>query len=252
MITLFSDLDNTIIYSYKHDIGAMKRSVEVYHGREISFITENTYRLLKDIKDKMLIIPTSTRTIEQYNRIQLGVGDFKYALVCNGGGLLVDGVRDENWYSDSLRSVSESKDELEFAMSLLYRDKRRTFDLRFIENLFLFTKCDNPEKVVEDLKRKLDIKKVEVFHNGTKVYVVPVNLSKGNAIKRFGNYMKSDRSIAAGDSAFDISMLKAADIGMAPYGFKDSFLVDFDVMEPKEECIFSDFFLGECKKLSEA
>ena len=123
MITLFSDLDNTIIYSYKHDIGAMKRSVEVYHGREISFITENTYRLLKDIKDKMLIIPTSTRTIEQYNRIQLGVGDFKYALVCNGGVLLVDGVRDENWYSDSLRSVSESKDELEFAMSLLYRDK---------------------------------------------------------------------------------------------------------------------------------
>ena len=252
MITLFSDLDNTIIYSYKHDIGGMKRNVEVYQGREISFITEKTYRLLNYIKDKMLIIPTSTRSIEQYNRINMGIGDFKYALVCNGGILLVDGIRDEEWYLNSLDSISESRGELELAMSLLDRDKRRTFELRLIENLFIFTKCDQPEKVVEDMKNKLDSKKVEVFHNGTKVYIVPVNLNKGNAIKRFGNYIKSDCTIAAGDSEFDISMLKAADIGMAPYGFRDNFYVNFDVMEPKEECIFSDFFLGECKKLSEA
>lgn len=63
------DMDNTIIYSYKHDIGEKKLNVELYNGREISFISERTYSLLKEVNDKMLIVPTSTRTEEQYRRI---------------------------------------------------------------------------------------------------------------------------------------------------------------------------------------
>lgn len=37
----------------------------------------------------MTIIPTSTRTEEQYKRIELDIGIVPYALVCNGGVLLV-------------------------------------------------------------------------------------------------------------------------------------------------------------------
>ena len=44
MILFFCDLDNTLIYSYKHEIGSKKRCVELYQGREISFMTEQTYR----------------------------------------------------------------------------------------------------------------------------------------------------------------------------------------------------------------
>ena len=43
MIAFHTDLDNTLIYSYKHDIGPQKRNVELYQGREISYITEETY-----------------------------------------------------------------------------------------------------------------------------------------------------------------------------------------------------------------
>lgn len=35
-----------------------------------------------------MILPTTTRSIEQYKRINLGVGMDRYALVCNGGILL--------------------------------------------------------------------------------------------------------------------------------------------------------------------
>lgn len=49
------DMDNTIIYSYKHDIGEKKLNVELYNGREISFISERTYSLLKEVNDKMLL-----------------------------------------------------------------------------------------------------------------------------------------------------------------------------------------------------
>ena len=113
------DLDNTIIYSYKHDIGNDKKNVELYEGREISFISERTYNLLKKVRDMYLIVPTSTRTIEQYNRVKLEIGDFKYALVCNGGILLRNGERDEDWYKKSLELIRTSEIELSKAKFLL-------------------------------------------------------------------------------------------------------------------------------------
>ena len=37
---LCADMDNTIIDSYKRNIGENKLNVELYNGREISFISE--------------------------------------------------------------------------------------------------------------------------------------------------------------------------------------------------------------------
>ena len=108
MVVFCTDLDNTIIYSYKHDIGDRKRNVELYQGREISFITDKTYDLLREIKNNIIIIPTSTRTKEQYDRIDLGIGAFEYALVCNGGLLIKQGKSDADWYEESLKLIEES------------------------------------------------------------------------------------------------------------------------------------------------
>lgn len=249
MIILHADLDNTILYSYKHDIGMFKKSVERYHERDISYITDQTFTYLKRVKEKMLVVPTSTRTAEQYQRIDLGVGDFPYALVCNGGILLRDGVSDEQWYRDSLEIIGESNDEILKSMQFLQDDTRRVFELRLIEKLFVFTKCNEPENVVDDLKNKLDVTKVDVFHNGIKVCVVPKNLSKGMAVRRFKKYVDAKRIIAAGDSAFDISMLKEADIGLAPFGFKKKYHLDFDVREAKEGVLFSEAFLKMCLEM---
>lgn len=215
MVIFHTDLDNTLIYSYKHDIGEGKRCVELYQGREISFITQETYRLLKEVQRDAVIVPTTTRTIEQYNRIDLGAGAFRYALTCNGGVLLVDGKEDKDWYHKSLELISDSEQELCKAMAILEQDKRRSFDLRLIKKLFVFTKCEEPESVVGELKGVLDVGVVDVFHNGVKVYVVPKILSKGNAIDRFRSYIGANSAIAAGDSEFDISMLEAADYGIA-------------------------------------
>ena len=46
---LCADMDNTIIYSYKRNIGENKLNVELYNGREISFISEKTHDLLKKV-----------------------------------------------------------------------------------------------------------------------------------------------------------------------------------------------------------
>ncbi len=249
MVVLHTDLDNTIIYSYKHEIGPEKRNVELYQGREISFITEKTYALLQQVKKRMLVVPTSTRSLEQYQRIDLGVGAFPYALVCNGGILLADGKRDESWYQESLELIGQSEAELQKALCLLKKDIRRKFDLRFIEQLFVFTKCENPQHVVENLREALDIALVDVFHNGEKVYVVPKSLNKGKAVQRFRKYIHADFVIAAGDSEFDISMLEEADVGLAPYGFTKEFAVDFTVREMDEKRVFAESLLQECLEI---
>ena len=81
MQIVHTDLDNTLIYSYKHEIGGPKTCVEIYQGREISFMTETSHRLLGQLCSKpgVLVVPTTTRTLEQYQRIDLGIGVPEYA-----------------------------------------------------------------------------------------------------------------------------------------------------------------------------
>ena len=216
MIVFNSDLDNTIIYSYKHDIGTKKRCVEIYQNRELSFVTERTYMILKQLMGKVLFVPTTTRTKEQYERIELGIGMPEYALVCNGGVLLVNGKEDEEWYQQSLHLIEDCKKELDKAKHILETDDNVTYELRNIKELFWFTKSEKPLDSVNLLKSKLDTRKVDVISNGVKIYVVPKRLSKGYALKRFRQRVKADTVIAAGDSEFDLSMLCEADVAIAP------------------------------------
>ena len=246
MKILCTDLDNTIIYSYKHDIGNEKMNVELYKEREISFISNHTYELLKKVNEEFLIIPTSTRTIEQYERIDLKIGTFKYALVCNGSVLLVDGKKDKDWYEESLRLAKPSNLEVKKALEYLENDKRRTFELRYIEDLFVFTKCYKSETVVNELREYLDKNLVNVFNNKEKVYVLPISLSKGKAIERLRKYLKAEFIIAAGDSEFDISMVEAANVGLVPYGFKSEFNIKSDICEMGKEGLFSEQLLRKC------
>lgn len=254
-IVFHTDLDNTLIYSYKHDIGADKLCAEIYQGREISFMTRDTYKLLKEAQERVLTVPTTTRTTEQYSRINLGQVSFQYALVCNGGVLLSDGNEDQGWYRDSLGLVRYSRLEIDKAAEFLEHDKRRIFDLRFIRNLFLFTKCEEPEKVVCGLQEMLDVTLVDVFHNGIKVYVVPKALSKGNAVRRFREYLQNrftvDFVIAAGDSAFDATMLEAADHGIAAPELAAERRFPPKVICPSEGRLFSEAVLEAVLQLAE-
>ena len=74
MILFFADMDNTLIYSYKRDIGSDKIGVEFYPEKNqmISYMTKTSWKLLQKVAHKLLFIPTTTRTIEQYQRINLG------------------------------------------------------------------------------------------------------------------------------------------------------------------------------------
>ena len=243
MIIFNIDLDNTIIYSYKHDIGENKLCAEIYQEREISFITDKTANLLKAVNSAMTLVPTTTRTLEQYNRINLGFGVPKYALVCNGGVLLVDGIEDTQWYDESFAAVADCQEQLDFAEKILEKDENRTFEIRNIRRLFIFTKSSEPLKSVEILKSKLDTNKVDVFNNGVKVYVVPKKLSKGIAVDRLRKKLNADLVVSAGDSEFDVSMLGASDVSIAPKELSELAELSEHTVLFDGEGIFSEFVL---------
>lgn len=251
-MTIFaSDLDNTLIYSYKHDIGSQKRNVELYQSREISFVTDKTFLLLQKVSQKMLFLPVTTRSIEQYKRIDFGIGEIKYALTCNGGVLLVNGEKDLDWYNESLKIVNPCLDELKKGISILENAPSRKFEIRFIENLFVFTKCENPEKILETLREKLDTNLLEAFNNGEKIYILPKSLSKGNAVQRFKRYINADFVISAGDSEFDIPMLENFDIALIPADFNWELNSSGKILRNDPKTIFSEFVLENTLRLGE-
>lgn len=219
MKLFFSDLDNTLIYSYKRDIGTQKQCVEIYEGREISFMSERSAELLQEVRRAACFVPLTTRTEKQYRRISLGSPE--YALVCNGGILLRDGEPERGWYQESLRLVREAAGELHTAIRALEKDTDVSFEVRNIRDLFVFTKSGNPERSMERLAGVLDTAKAGIFRNGEKLYVVPRRLDKGTALRRMKKYLNGTFAFAAGDSLFDVPMLLEADYALAPQKLKE-------------------------------
>ncbi len=239
MDILFTDLDNTLIYSKKIDIED-KISVEIYDGDDNSFMSRYSYELLHRLNESILFVPVTTRTIVQYNRIDFGILP-RYALCVNGGMLLENGIVSEEWYKESLSIVKASRNEKQKAFNFLEKDKRRKFECRNIDDLFIFTKCDETEDVVKDLESILDITKVEVLYNKDKLYIMPKNLNKADTIKRFIREYATEKVqiFAAGDTEFDAGMIELADIGFA---HKDLNINSKNIFDDYEG-LFSDFYL---------
>ncbi|HBL5977815.1 TPA: hypothetical protein LR624_003634, partial [Clostridioides difficile] len=68
---VFSDLDRSIIYSNKFlNADSKYTNIEIYREKEISYISLDTINLIKQIQYYGMFIPTTTRTVEQFKRIE--------------------------------------------------------------------------------------------------------------------------------------------------------------------------------------
>lgn len=218
---LMTDLDNTMIYSYKRDIGVDKIAIEPYEGKIVSYMTRFSYEVLKKLRRDMLFVPVTTRSVSQYRRISFDSGwTPEYALVSNGGTLLAGGAEDERWKRESLALIEPCLKQLEKAEAVLARDPYRTLDVRRVDQLFVFTKSEEPELTLQRLGSELDLTAVELLQNGVKIYVLPKALNKGSAVGRFLSRIAEGREdgpvICAGDSEFDLPLLDKGDVVFCP------------------------------------
>jgi hydroxymethylpyrimidine pyrophosphatase-like HAD family hydrolase len=241
-----SDLDNTLIYSYGRNIGSNKIVVEQKDGFDLSFMTEKSFELLWKINKLATFVPITTRSIEQYNRIIFSTQNlYRFALVCNGGILLDRGKCDKQWYKETLSDIEESFDEIEKGKELLRADKNINYEIKNVDNLFVFTKSGNAIDTLYTLRNNLDKSLVDVYNNREKVYIIPNNLSKGKGLLRLKKFLGADTVICAGDSEMDLSMLAYADISILPedlfYNYRSVFQGKTYVIQ--KDKIFSDEML---------
>ncbi len=197
------DLDNTLIYSYKHR-RAEDICIEIYDRREQSFISPRALDLLKKIAAQILFVPVTTRSIAQYRRI-FWTENFcpRFAVAANGSYLL-NGERQENFLREVIAPYEE---ELK-----LHREKfsdNPAFSIcRIVDESFLFLRCRDDidaEKISFDTS-------LTAQHTGKKIYLFPPRLNKGEALKLLIKKFSPDKVFAAGDSELDLPMLELADV----------------------------------------
>ncbi len=241
-IRLFCDLDHTLIYSHRIPIGSDKVVVEYLNGKEQSFMTRNTYEFFRS-QDFFCLIPVTTRSKLQYERITVFHKELncKYALICNGGVLLVDGVEDAGWYKESLSLISQEMHELRTMQEHVHRLSPTSL-IRDVCGLYFYIKHDSPAAFAEELNRFVQSRDISVFHDRHKVYCLPTKLNKGTAIERFAKKFGNTLSIAAGDSNFDIPMLACADTRIIPSDLENQLPAEETIII--SDSVFSDGICG--------
>jgi citrate lyase beta subunit len=227
-ILVASDLDGTLIYSSRAlrlatpDQNAPRLlGVSVSQGQPVAYMTETAAGLLRRLSAAAEFVPTTTRTREQYLRINLPGTVPRFAICANGGHILIDGHTDRNWNAEMRRRVEDGAAPLAEIRDHLARtaDPAWLRKQRVAEDLFVYLVGDRPllsEGWVKDLTSWADERGWGITLQGRKVYAVPRPLTKSAAVAEIVRRTGAGRVLAAGDSLLDADLLLAADAGWRP------------------------------------
>ncbi len=220
------DLDRTLIYSANalaltgHDARLPRLlCVELYQARPLSYLTETAAASLELLARAAVLVPTTTRTPEQYARVRLPGAPPAYAICANGGFLLVNGEEDTAWSASVRKKVADCAPVLDVYDHVQARSGDFTRSVRTASDLFVYTVVDRaglPEGWVEELTSWCAERGWTVSLQGRKVYCLPGPLTKSAAAAEVASRAGASRLLAAGDSLLDAELLAAADAAVRP------------------------------------
>lgn len=214
--TIFaSDLDNTLLFSWKHAVDT-DLCVEFLEGEPQGYLTKDTPQRLVRIMERALFVPVTSRSIEQYLRIQFPEACRpKYAVTSNGGVLLVDGEADQKWLAESARAVAPWSAAVQEALEALEQQPQAK-RCRVVDEMYAYAACETPRDALELVGAMEGRTPLNIEQSGRKTYFFPPPINKGEAVRRLRRYFQAERVICAGDSAIDVPMLGQADLAIVP------------------------------------
>lgn len=223
----FSDLDRTLICSnklIKNNEDAI--CIEYINNEPISYISEEIINKLQNLNSSTIFIPTTTRSIEQFNRInftKFGL-KFKYSITSNGACILKDGEILESWkkqIDDLKRNVTSLND-----MVQIYNNKYKNdinpyiTKFRIVEDNFFYIVLNKDIVEISFLEDYIEFLRScgwTYFKNCSKVYFLPNGMTKENAIQfLLKNELKESIFNALGDSSMDTGMLSISNKAYIP------------------------------------
>lgn len=223
-ILFTSDLDRTLIFSERTKLKDEEYvCIEQLDGRDMSYMSVNTYRLLKEVQQYIQFVPVTTRSLKQYERITVFSQDLKpeIAIVANGGTILRNGVVDTTWQ----QIVAQKMHNLPLKREHLRQHFQQQFTASYIGNVH---EVDDLFFVLIVDVQTVNLEEINNFNNelenigwtsslqGKKLYVLPQFLTKGAAVQYIKAEQTYDWHVAAGDSQLDLSMLHVADTRLIP------------------------------------
>jgi hydroxymethylpyrimidine pyrophosphatase-like HAD family hydrolase len=220
------DLDQTLIYS-RNSMGLIDADelvpVEIYKEENHSFMTRTAFHKLQVISQQVHFVPTTTRTYEQFERI-FGLRESirsHYAIVSNGGKVLVDGQLDLHWDNHvrqaMLRGCAPSAEVKQIFDRLA--DGGCVLRENYCDELFYSIVVNRdllPQGMMTELAALLQTLGWNCSLQDRKIYLVPNAVSKGLAAQYVKELAGAGSLFAAGDSLLDESMLVIADKAIAP------------------------------------
>ncbi len=219
------DLDRTMIYSRSAlgiPVDDAVTCVEIYQNAPLSYMTAAAADLLVALTDRAVVVPTTTRTIEQFERISLPGAPWRYAITSNGGNILVDGAPDRSWRANFADiELHRIREELAARAAGDWVLKRRTAD-----DLFCYLVVEPsavPDGFLTEWSQWCAAGGWNVSQQGRKIYTMPDVVSKSRAVAEVrtrcvddGLLDERNSTFAAGDGALDADMLIGADHAIRP------------------------------------
>lgn len=205
MNALFSDLDNTILFS--------DRKLDRYHISKKEFISVDAFTGLdnrvynsyihKDIlkyitSDKCLFVPVTARSIRRYRDIKVLADNIRYAITSCGGYVLINNNIDTE-YREMLNIDTE---ELEYISNSLYG--------KLVDNSYIKTDYID-YNIIRRIKDKYNIQR-----DDDSIIIAPKNVSKESAVKYILAKYNIDKIMYCGDTELDKNLLKIANYSMVP------------------------------------
>jgi predicted kinase len=227
-VVVAADLDRTLIYSRAaidaaHPPGTVPPllCVETLDGNPLSYMTVRAAALLEGLRAISVLVPTTTRTLAQYQRVHLPGGRAPFAVVSNGGHLVIDGVVDVAWRRAVERRVAGEGAALpEIVLGL---DRRATgswvLNRKVADNLFCYLVVDLatlPADFLAAWTAWCADRGWVVSMQGRKIYALPRELTKEAAITEVMTRSGATRLLAAGDGALDAGFLSLARRAIRP------------------------------------
>ncbi|WP_410513201.1 HAD family hydrolase [Paenibacillus sp. BR2-3] len=222
-----SDLDRTLIYSLSA-IGVPEDSpglvpAEIINGTTVSYISKEALSQLISLAGKIVFMPVTTRTVQQYQRINLFQETVipEYAITSNGGNILIGGKVDGEWRESIGKLVehhSAAAEEAGFIVRSALREEWIISE-RYCDGLFFTFVVQRdllPPALVSALADELNQLGWKVSLQGRKLYAVPQAVNKSAAIEYVRRTIQQEPMVASGDSLLDKCLLDAADYAIAP------------------------------------
>ena len=226
-VVVATDLDGTVLFSDRamaptRPDPARLTPVDVVGERVYGYMTDTVAAAWARLAGAGALVPATTRSVAQYTRLRLPGPRPRYAVVCNGGRVLVDGEPDPAWERGVRAAIAAGGapfDEVRRRCDA-WRAERGFASLRTVDDLFLYFTVTVRERWFADFAGEVGAwcrrQGWRVSLQGRKLYLLPAVLDKAPAVAEVAARIGAARVVAGGDSLLDERMLRDAAAAIHP------------------------------------